>query len=180
EAAHALRHQIVAGARRIGTGLAETGHRAIDQPRVFRRQACVIEPELGEITDLEVLQQHVGARREFPDDAAAVFALEVELDRTLAAVGAVEIGGAEMAAGGGGNERRAPAAGIVAGAGALDLDHVGAEIGQDLPGPRPGQDTGKLQYSQTGQWTGHGRLLNAWRPLAARPLTDKAAPICLP
>ena len=34
EAGHALRHEIVAGARRVGAGLAEAGDRAIDQARV--------------------------------------------------------------------------------------------------------------------------------------------------
>ncbi len=74
---------------------------------------------------------------------AALLALEVELDRALAAVGGVEIGGAQMAAVGCRHERRAPAAGVVAGALALDLDHVGAEIGENLAGPGPGQDAGQ-------------------------------------
>ncbi len=53
-----------------------------------------------------------------------------------------------MAAVGRRHERRAPGAGVVAGAGALDLDDVGAEVGKDLPRPRPGQDPGKLQNAQ--------------------------------
>ena len=60
-----------------------------------------------------------------------------------------------MAAAGGGHEGWAPAAGVIAQALALDLDHVGAEVGEDLPGPRAGQDTGKLQHTQTGQWSRH-------------------------
>ena len=162
-AAHALRHEVVAGPPGVRSVLAEAGHRAIDQPRHFRREAFVVEAELGEPADLEILDQHVGARGEFFDDPAALFALEIELDRALAAVGAVKIGGAEMAAVGGGNKRRAPGAGVVAGALALDLDHVGAEIGKDLPGPRPGQDAGKLQDAQTGQRTRHGQFLHALR-----------------
>ena len=39
-----------------------------------------------------------------------------------------------------GQERRAPAAGVIAGTGLFDLDHVGAEIGQHLGGPGAGQD----------------------------------------
>ena len=64
EAAHALRHQVVAGARRIGAGLAEAGDRAVDQARVVAREARIVEAELGEPADLEVLDQHVGARGE--------------------------------------------------------------------------------------------------------------------
>ena len=84
-----------------------------------------------------------------------------------------------MAAVGGGNKRRAPGAGVVAGAFALNLDHVGAEIGQDLPGPRARQDPGKLQDAQTGQRTA---MNNSSRVTAVAPgrLTDKAARVCLP
>ena len=81
------------------------------------------------------------------DDAPAVLALEIELDRALAAVGGMEIGGAEMAAVGRLHERRPPAAGVVAGALALDLDDVGAEIGENLAGPGPGQDAGELEHA---------------------------------
>ncbi len=63
-----------------------------------------------------------------------------------------------MAAVGRRHERRAPGAGVVAGALALDLDDVGAEIGKDLPGPRPGQDPGKLQHAQSGEWPGRHRF----------------------
>ena len=69
EAADALRHQVVAGARGIGAVLAEAGDRAIDQPRAVRREALVVEPEFGEPADLEVLDQHVRARRKLLDDA---------------------------------------------------------------------------------------------------------------
>jgi hypothetical protein len=150
-----LRHEVVARPRRVRAVLAKAGDRAIDQPRVVGCEAFVIEPELGQAADLEILDQHVGTRGEFLDNAAAVVALEIEFDRTLAAIGAVKIGGAEMAAGGGLDEWRSPGAGVIAGAFALDLDHVGAEIGEDLARPRPGEDTGKLKHAQTVQWTRH-------------------------
>ena len=148
DAAHALRHQIVAGARGIGSVLAEAGDRAIDQARIVLAQARLVEPELGEPADLEVLDQHIGARGELFDDAAAFLALEIKLDRALAAIGGMEIGGAEMRSAGGLDERRPPAAGVVAGALALDLDDVGAKIGQQLPGPGTGKNAGKFQHAQ--------------------------------
>ena len=46
------------------------------------------------------------------------------------------------------NERRTPSARIVAGAFTLDLDDVGAEIGQHLSGPGPGQDAGKFKDAE--------------------------------
>ena len=39
--------------------------------------------------------------------------------------------------------------------GALDLDDVGAEIGEQLAGPRTCQNPGKLQHAQTSQRTRH-------------------------
>ncbi len=92
DAADALRHQIVAGARRRRAGLAEAGHRAIDQPRIKRREAFIVEAEFDEPADLEVLDQHVGAGRELLDDALAFGRGEIERDRALAAIGRVKIG----------------------------------------------------------------------------------------
>jgi hypothetical protein len=61
--------------------------------------------------------------------------LEVEHDRALVAVLRVEVERGLAV----GAERRAPDAGIVAAVGLLDLDHVGAHVGQDHPGQRTGQ-----------------------------------------
>src|SRR5207342_744422 len=88
--------------------------------------------ELGERADLEVFHHHVGAGGELLDDAPPLFAVEIKLDRPLAAIGAVEIGGVEVTAVGAGHERRPPGPGVVADALAFDLDHVGTEIGEEL------------------------------------------------
>src|SRR5262249_20151580 len=105
--------------------------------------------------DLEILDQYVGSRGELAHDAAALLGLEINLDRTFAPIGGVKVGSAEMAAVGGGHEGRPPTAGVVAGALALDLDHVGAEIGENLPGPGAGQDAGKVQNAPTSQKYNH-------------------------
>src|SRR5262249_20366885 len=52
------------------------------------------------------------------------------------------------------DEGRSPLPGVVAGE-AFDLDHLGAEIGQKLPGPRSGQDAGELDDPQSGKGCGH-------------------------
>ena len=187
DAAHALGHEIVTGARRVGAGLAEAGHRRVDQPRVGWREACIVESEFGEAADFEVLDQHVGARRKFLDDALSFSGVEIEFDRTLAAVGAMKIGRRKIAAVGGRHERRAPGAGVVARALALHLDDVGAKIGENLTRPRSGQNAGKLQYTQTSQRTRHEKSLvqrskaaeneprgrPKWR---SRPILSTAAP----
>ena len=108
-----------------------------------------------EAADLEILDQHVRPGGELPDHAPSLLVVEIELDRALAAVGGMKIGGVEMAAVGRFHEGRTPAAGIVAGPLALDLDHIGAEIGENLPGPGPRQDAGELNYAKSGQRPRH-------------------------
>ena len=60
-----------------------------------------------------------------------------------------------MAAVGGLDEGRAPAAGVVASALELDLDDVSAEVGEDLARPRPGKDAGEFEDAQASERTGH-------------------------
>src|SRR3977135_3243319 len=113
-------------------------------------------------------------RRQLAHDALALVGFEIELDRALAGVGRMVIGGFEMAAVGRRHEGRAPAAGVVAGAPAFHLDHVGAEIGEPLAGPQPRQETGQrgrhqciLCWSrrfddQASLWRAAG-ILSIWR-----------------
>src|SRR5262249_27209092 len=140
-----------------------------DEARTIGGEARIVEAEFLKPADLEILQQHVGARRKLSHDALAFGGLEIEFDRTLAAIGAVEIGRAQMAAVRRRHKRRPPAAGTIAGTLALHLDHVGAEIGENLPGPRTRQNTGKLEHAQTAQRTRH-RITphqDHWRPAGA-------------
>ena len=142
---------------RVGAVLPEAGDRAIDEARVVLRQALVVEAEFGEPAGLEVLDHDIGARRELVHDALAVFGLEVDRDRALAAIARMIIRGRHLAAVRALDERRTPAARVVARAGALDLHHVGAEVGEDLARPRPGQDARKLENADTGKRSGHGQ-----------------------
>src|SRR5262249_57896605 len=96
--ADALSHEVVARARGVRAVLTKAGDRAIDQARVVLAQARVIEAELGETPNLEILDQHIRARRQLLDDAPTFLALEIELDRTLAAAGGVEIGSVQITA----------------------------------------------------------------------------------
>src|SRR4051794_21101174 len=80
------------------------------------------------------------------------------------------IGGAERVAVGAFDKRRAPAARIVTRAGALDLHHVGPEIGQDLPCPRAGQNARKLKNADTGERSGHGEFLLVSTAMSANTL----------
>ena len=89
-------------------------------------------------------------------------------DRALVAVGAEEVGGVgRVAAVGVLQPRRAPGARVVAAAGALDLDDVGAQIRQHLSRPRPGQHARQVEHLQAIERGGHAQ--NAAMPVIARP-----------
>ena len=83
-----------------------------------------------------------------------------------------------MAAVGRLDEGRPPGAGIVARAGALDLDDVGAEIGEQLAGPRTRQNPGKLQHAQTSQRTRHETLPTSRGHAPHGVLSGAVARIC--
>src|SRR5262249_5582590 len=89
----------------------------------------------------------------------------IAFDRALAAIGRMEVGGAEIAVLAL-DEGRPPGTRVVAGLRALDLDDVGTEVRKHLSGPRARQDPGKLEHADAGQrawlWTWlrtwHGQL----------------------
>ncbi len=153
--AHALDQEIVARPRRIRAGLAETCDRAIDQPRVLRPQRRLVEPIGGQPADLEVLDQHVALGGERLDQALPLRTREIDRHRPLVAIGTEIIGGvAGVPAGRVLDIGRPPDAGVVAGAGPLDLEHVGAVVAEQLPGPGPGEDAGKIEHLQVRQRSG--------------------------
>ncbi len=139
---------VVAGAPRVGSILAVTGDRAVHQRRVERTQAGVIQPVLRQPADLVVFHQHLAVRGQRADQRLPLRQGEVDGDRALAAVGAQVVRRlGSVGAVGVLEERRPPAAGVVARPRTLYLDHVGAEIGQHLGGPRPGQDARQVKYA---------------------------------
>ena len=56
------------------------------------------------------------------------------------------------------NEGGTPSAGVVAASGALDLDYIGAEIGQELSGPRAGEDACELENAKAAKRRRHAIL----------------------
>ena len=105
-------------------------------------QRGIVEPVFRQPADLEILDQHVGIGGQRAHLRLALGALEIDRDRLLAAVAGVEIGAPARRRR---DEGRSPCARIVAGARPLDLDHLGAEIGEQLPGPGPGEDPRQLE-----------------------------------
>ncbi|MNV50799.1 hypothetical protein D3C71_1428260 [compost metagenome] len=103
-------------------------------------------------TDLVVLHQHVATGEQFADQYLPFGSGEIDGDRAFAAIGAQVVRRlARVVAVRILQIRRAPGAGVVADAGTLDLDHVGAEIGQHLRGPRAGKDARQIKHTNAFQ-----------------------------
>src|SRR5207253_4294243 len=139
QTAHRLEDRIIAGARRVRPGLAEAGHRTIDDAGIDGADLFVVEAVALEIADLVVLHEDVAGFGELADDRLAFGLGDVDGDRLLVAVGAkIERVVVVLPAIGIDQVRRAKGARIVAGARPFDLDHLGAEIRKHLrrQGPR--------------------------------------------
>ena len=146
DAAHRLEHAVVAGTLGIRAALAEAGDRAVEEPRVQRAQRCGVEAVLRERADAKILEQHVALRREAANDVLPFPCRMVYGDGLLAAVaGEEERGGVGAAAVAVLQKRRAVGAAFVARARALDLDDLGAEIGQRLRRQRRGEHAAEVE-----------------------------------
>jgi hypothetical protein len=107
---------------RSGPGEPVARHAHADDLGLLARERLPVEPQVRHDARAEVVDDDVGAERERLRDGARARIAEVEPDAPLAA-----------------HERaREPAAPVaeVERVLALDLDHVGAEIGQDAGGDR--------------------------------------------
>ena len=135
--------EIVAGLVGARTGLAVAGDRAIDQPRIDRPHRLVAEPEPRHDARAELLDQHVGAFDQRLKLGAIRFALEVEHQAFLAAVEQREHRALAV-------ETRLVMAQVLA-ARPLDLDHLGAGLGQQQGGERPRQERGEVEDEKPGQ-----------------------------
>ena len=134
-----LNHRVVAGLAGARSGLAETGDRAVHEPRMPRRQRLVVEPDSGQRPRREILDEDVALRDEPIEDRAPFGPLEVERDALLVPVDAEEVRALAF------EKRRAPAARVVALAGLLDLDHARAHVGEHHGAIRARQHTRQVQ-----------------------------------
>ena len=162
QAAHALDHEIIAGATGIRPMLSKAGDRAIDQPGIDRCQRVVIEAVFRQPANLEILDHDVAVRDQFAKDRRALRRSDVDGKRSLVAVDGREIcrSGGGVARGIAGHrihKGRSPAARIIAGSGPLDLDNVGAEIAKHLRGPGAGQNPRQIKNPEMRQRPGFPR-----------------------
>ena len=147
DAAHALGDLVEARALGIGPVLAEARDRAQDDARVHLLQALVVDAETELHVGAVVLDHHVGLLDQLHEDGEAVRLLEVERDRALVAMQVLEVG--PMAR---------PAHVHVTGAGRhLDLDAVGAPVGEVAHRGRAGTHPRQVEHGEAGKRScGHG------------------------
>ncbi len=143
-----LGHRIVSRPLGIGPGLAESADVAADQPRVHRLQAVVRITEAIEHAGTEVADEHVGAADQRVEGAPAERRAQIDREAALVAVVAAEMRAVEAAA---------EAAEGVAAVRVLDLDDVGAEVGEHHPGQRPGDHGRQLDDPDAGKRRRHLR-----------------------
>ncbi len=84
--AHALNHEIIAGARRVRAILSEAGDRAIDKSRVDGAERGVIEPIFGKPANLEILHQNIRFTHKLAQDIRPFRRRDVDGKRALVAV----------------------------------------------------------------------------------------------
>src|SRR6266851_1686982 len=125
QAAHPLRDLIYARAVAVGTVLAEAGDAAIDQARIDRAEALVVDTEPMLHVGAVVFDDHVGALDESFQDCDSLRLLKIEGHALLVAMEILEVGA--IAA------RDVPTF-----AGFLDLEDIGAPVGELTRRGRPG------------------------------------------
>ena len=141
--AFGLHDGVVARLGASRSGLPEARDRAIDEPRMPWRHRGVVEAQPGQRAGPEVLDEHIRLRDQPLEDLAAGRLLEIERDAFLVAVDAQEIRAFAV------QERRSPAARVVALAGLLDLDDPRAHVGEQHRAIGAREDAGQVENGDT-------------------------------
>ena len=131
------------GPVRVAAGLAVAGDAGVDRARVARVDVLGPEAPLLHRAGAEVLEHDVGGRGELGGDPLALGLAQVERDGALVAGQDRPPQRAVVVA------QAAPVAHRVAGAGRLDLDHVGAEVPEQRAGERAGEQLPELDRAQS-------------------------------
>ena len=130
-------------------GLAVARDRTIDEVGLRGLQHGVVEPEAGHHAGAEILDHDIGGRDQAADDLDRLGPLQVEDDALLA--------GVELAEGGAGAVAQRRARPHHVALGGFELDHLGAEIGQQPRAMRPGDRRREIHDPQAVEGAGHLR-----------------------
>src|SRR5262249_54834866 len=136
--------QIVAGPGRLGAALAEARDRAVDEPWVLLPERLEAEAQSLHGARPEILQHDVGPGDEPVENGLALRRLQVQREALLAAVHRHEVRG--LAA-----RERWPAARVVALAGLLDLEDLGAHVAQRHRAEWPREHAGEVDDADAGE-----------------------------
>ena len=167
ETGHRLQNRVVAWQSAQRTVAAEAGNAAMDQAgKALRQHLVIAEAPAFHVAGLEVLDQDVGVGQHLQDDRLAFRLAQIDRHRAFVAIDADEVAGVAFV------ERRAPVAHLVA-LRRLDLDHVGAVIGQDHRAVRPAKHAGQVDDFQPGQSAGGFRQSLASRAGFDRSIHDR-------
>ena len=145
------RHEVVAAARPVRRRpvVAPSAGRSVDEARVVRRELFVAEAEFLHHAGAEIVHDHIGGGDQRPDRRDALRGFQVEGE---AAFVAVESGVGEAHT----VDKGPPAAAPVAGVGALDLDHIGPVVGENLGADRPLVNVTEVDDADAGEGRGGG------------------------
>jgi hypothetical protein len=113
----------------------------VDEFGKFRAQGLVADAPFVERAGFEILDQDVGSLEHPHQHGASALRGEVEPDRALVAVDADKIGRVLAV------EGRSPVAHLVARRG-LDLDHIGAVVGENLRAIGSAENARKIDHAQ--------------------------------
>ena len=128
-ATHRLSDDVAVGEAGVGAGLAEAGNRRVDEVGALAAEVVVAEAMGGKGAGHAVLKDDVGAEGELAGASAIRFPIEIEDEGALRAVLGPK-GDARIGSGVAVEEGRGTA--LEAASGGLDLDDVGAEVGEQL------------------------------------------------
>ncbi len=124
------------------SALPEAGAGDVDDVAVHRADRGIVEAIALERADRKVLHEHIGLAREIADDRLAFRRPQIDRDRLLAAVAGKIVGAL------GGTvllDEGLEASRLVAAIGLFDLDHGGAQLGEDHAGEGAGQHAREIE-----------------------------------
>src|SRR5947208_2679884 len=139
-AAHRLQREVERGPVAVRSLLAVGGDRADDDPLVERPELRVREAQALHDAGAEIFPDHVRLTDELVEHLAATLAVEVERERFLVAIDRQEVRRLAV-----GQERRAHAPHRVAAIRILDLDHLGALVGEQHRAVRSREHTREVE-----------------------------------
>jgi hypothetical protein len=147
EAAHRLTERVERGPVRVGAVLSETRDRRQDDGGIERAPALVVEAHRAHDAGAEVLEHDVGFLHERREDFLAQRVPQIDAHALLAAVVDGEVDA--LAA-----DHRRMLAGLLV-ADRLDLDDLGAQVGQQHPAAGTRLKAGQLEDPDAVQAAGH-------------------------